>query len=123
MQAIFGKERFAAEKSLAILERGQQPDNSQLYRRLSPFRIELVLYMMATARTERVRKAISHYCVHLRFVAPLLKGKDLRDMGLPPGPRFREILDAILDQKLNGHLETRQDELNFARRLIDPSCR
>jgi tRNA nucleotidyltransferase (CCA-adding enzyme) len=122
LQAIFGKERFAAEKSLAILERDQRPDNSQLYRRLSPFRIELVLYMMATARTERVRKAISHYCVHLRFVQPLLKGKDLRAMGLRPGPRYREILDAILDEKLNGHLETRQDEVNFARRLIDPSC-
>ena len=122
LQAIFGKERFTAEKSLAILERDQQPDNSQLYRRLSPFRTELVLYMMATARTERVRKAISHYCVHLRFVHPLLKGKDLRAMGLRPGPRYREILDAILHQKLNGHLETRQDEVNFARRLIDPSC-
>jgi tRNA nucleotidyltransferase (CCA-adding enzyme) len=55
-------------------------------------------------------------------VQPLIKGKDLRDMGLPPGPRYREILDAILDQKLNGHLDTRSDEINYARRLMDPSC-
>ncbi len=122
LQAIFGKERLGAEKTLVILERDRHTDNSQLYRRLSPFRIELVLYMMAAARTERVRKAISHYCVHLRFVHPFLKGKDLRDMGLRPGPRYREILDALLDHKLNGHLETRKDELDFARRLIDPSC-
>ena len=77
--------------------------------------------MMAAARTESVRKAISHFCVHLRFVRPLLKGRDLRDLGLRPGPRYREILDAVLDQKLNGHLETREEELDFARRLIDPS--
>jgi tRNA nucleotidyltransferase (CCA-adding enzyme) len=122
IHAIFGSERFAAEKRLVILERNRQVDNSQIYRQLSTFHIELVLYMMAAARTESVRKAISHYCVHLRFVQPLIKGKDLRDMGLPPGPRYREILDAILDQKLNGHLDTRSDEINFARRMIDPSC-
>jgi tRNA nucleotidyltransferase (CCA-adding enzyme) len=122
LQDIFGRERFAAEKHLVLLERNRQADNSQIYRQLSPFRIELVLYMMAAARTESVRKAISQYCVHLRFVHPSLKGRDLRDMGLPPGPRYREILDAILDQKLNGHLETRRDEMDFARRLIDPSC-
>jgi len=121
LQALFGKQRFAAEKSLVELEHDRQADNSRIYRRLFPFRIELVLYMMAAARTERVRKAISHFCVHLRFVEPLLKGKDLREMGLRPGPRYREILDAILDQKLNGHLKTRKDELDFARNMIDPS--
>ena len=120
LKTIFGKERFAAEKSLYSLERKQKTDNSLIYRELSHFRIELVLYMMAASRTESVRKAISHYCVHLRFVRPLLKGKDLRDLGLPPGPRYRKILDAILDQKLNGHLETHEEEFDFARRLIGP---
>jgi len=120
LTTIFSKERFAAERSLAALERKSRLDNSLIYRELAPFRIELVLYMMAAARTERVRKAISHYCVHLRFVEPLLKGRDLRALGLPPGPRYRHILDAIRDQKLNGHLETRKEEMEFARRLIDP---
>jgi tRNA nucleotidyltransferase (CCA-adding enzyme) len=120
LKHLFGKERFAAEHSLAVLDRTHPLDNSAVYRELAPFRIELVLYMMAAARMENVRKAISHYCVHLRFIQPLLKGKDLRNLGLPPGPRYRQILDAIRDQKLNGHLESRKDELDFAKRLIDP---
>jgi len=120
LKTIFGKERFAAKKSLLALERNTGIDNSAIYRELAAFRIEIVLYMMAAARTESVRKAISHFCVHLRFVQPLLKGKDLRALGLPPGPRYRKILDAIQDQKLNGHLETREDELVFARRLANP---
>ena len=119
LKTIFGKERFAAKKSLLALERNTRIDNSAIYRELAPFRIEIVLYMMAAARTESVRKAISHFCVHLRFVEPLLKGKDLRALGLPPGPSYRKILDAIQDQKLNGHLETREDELVFARRLAN----
>jgi tRNA nucleotidyltransferase (CCA-adding enzyme) len=120
LKTIFGKERFAAKKSLLALERTTGIDNSAIYRELAAFRIEIVLYMMAAARTESVRKAISHFCVHLRFVQPLLKGKDLRALGLPPGPSYRKILDAIQDQKLNGHLETREDELVFARRLANP---
>ena len=120
LKIIFGKERFAAEQSLSTLKHTPKAGNSLIYRELARFRIELVLYMMAAARTESVRKAISHYCVHLRFVRPLLKGKDLRDLGLQPGPRYRKILDAILDQKLNGHLETREEEIDFARGLIDP---
>jgi tRNA nucleotidyltransferase (CCA-adding enzyme) len=119
LKTIFSKERFAAKKSLLALERNTRIDNSAIYRELAPFRIEIVLYMMAAARTESVRKAISHFCVHLRFVEPLLKGKDLRALGLPPGPSYRKILDAIQDQKLNGHLETREDELVFARRLAN----
>lgn len=121
LQSLFSKERFAAEKSLATLERNLKAGHHMVYRELSPLRIELVLYMMAAARTESVRKAISHFCVHLRYVQPLIKGRDLSELGLPPGPRYRQILEAILDQKLNGHLETREEELDFARRLIDPS--
>jgi tRNA nucleotidyltransferase (CCA-adding enzyme) len=120
LKTIFGKERFAAEKVLSELERKLDADNSLIYRELAAFRIELVLYMMAAARTESVRKAISHFCVRLRFVQPILRGKDLRDLGLPPGPHYRKILDAILDKKLNGHLETREEELDFAQRLIGP---
>ena len=118
LKAIFTKERFAAEKSLAVLERNRPIENSRIYRELVPFRIELVLYMMAAAKSETVRKAISHYCVHLRFIQPTLKGRDLRAMGLQPSPRYRQVLDAVLDQKLNGHLETREEELVFARKMI-----
>jgi tRNA nucleotidyltransferase (CCA-adding enzyme) len=118
LESIFSRERFAAEKSLNTMERRLKAGNHLIYRELSPFRIELVLYMMAAARSESVRKAISHYCVHLRFVQPALKGRDLHDLGLPPGPRYRQILEAILEQKLNGHLESREDELKYARHLI-----
>ncbi len=39
--------------------------------------------------------------------APLLTGNDLRELGYPPGPAFREILGALRDEQLEGSLETR----------------
>jgi tRNA nucleotidyltransferase (CCA-adding enzyme) len=118
VQALFATGRFAAERRLNSLERQLPSENSQLYRKLAEFRIELILYMMAAARTEAVRKAISHYCVHLRFVRPWLRGQDLKELGLPPGPRYRIILDELLNARLNGRVDSREDEIILARELI-----
>jgi tRNA nucleotidyltransferase (CCA-adding enzyme) len=90
-------------------------NNSTLYRELSGFRTELILYMMAISRQKQVKKAISLYFTSLRRVMVSLKGKDLQKMGVEPGPIYREILQAALDAKLNGKLKTRKDELEFAR--------
>jgi tRNA nucleotidyltransferase (CCA-adding enzyme) len=39
-------------------------------------------------------------------------------MGLEPGPIYREILQKALNQKLNGRLKTRDEELDFARNYV-----
>jgi poly(A) polymerase len=37
---------------------------------------------------------------------PLLRGRDLIDMGFKPGPIFKEILDYIYDAQLDGEIDT-----------------
>lgn len=113
---MFCDERFAAEKCVLDLARNLPMPNSRLYRKLSGFRTELILYMMAVAKQEKVKKAISHYFMNLRSAGVSLKGRDLQKMGIEPGPIYREILEATLDARLNGKLKTRQDELDFARK-------
>lgn len=41
---------------------------------------------------------------------PLLRGNDLRDLGLKPGPRFKELLQVAEDARLEG-IATTRDEL------------
>jgi len=112
---IFCEARFTAEKCVMDLTRNLPMPNSRLYRKLSEFQTELILYMMAVTKQDKVKKAISHYFTNLRSVSVSLKGRDLQKMGIEPGPIFREILQAALDAKLNGKLKTRKDELDFAR--------
>jgi tRNA nucleotidyltransferase (CCA-adding enzyme) len=114
----FCSERFAAEKCILKLNRDLPIPNSKLYRELSGFRTELILYMMAITKNNRVKKSISHYFTRLRRVTVSLKGKDLRQMGIEPGPIYRDILQAALDAKLNGELKSRTDELDFARGYV-----
>ncbi|MEP7070971.1 MAG: CCA tRNA nucleotidyltransferase [Verrucomicrobiota bacterium] len=42
---------------------------------------------------------------------PLVRGDDLIALGLPPGPRFKEILDEIETRQLEGTLQTREEAL------------
>ncbi|MBU1180661.1 MAG: CBS domain-containing protein [Proteobacteria bacterium] len=114
-QAIFCKERFEAERCLYRLEIDHRIKNVELYKELSAFRIELILYMMAVTKHERAKKAISFFITQLRQIKISISGKDLKEMRLEPGPIYRTILQAVLDAKLNGQLKTKTDELNFAR--------
>jgi len=48
---------------------------------------------------------------------PLITGHDLKNLGLPPGPEFKRILDTIREYQLDGHLTGREQALNLAREL------
>jgi tRNA nucleotidyltransferase (CCA-adding enzyme) len=113
---IFCDERFEAEKRLLWLERNLPVINSTLYKKLSSYKIELILYMMGVTKKKKVKKSISHYITRLRFINTSIKGKDLLNMGLEPGPIYREIFEAVLDEKLNDKIKTHNDELAFARK-------
>ena len=116
---IFYKERFEADRRLYGLERGLPHQNSELYKRLQGLRTELLLYMMARTRRQSVKRSISRYFTHLRYIKPTVMGRDLIKMGLPPGPIYRKIFDAVLQAKLNGTLKTKTDEMNYARELVE----
>jgi len=103
----------------AVLHRFLQlPDlkPSDIYRALQPFKPEELLFMMAKTQKDEVRKVVSHYLHRYRHVTAELRGKDLKTMGIPPGPIYREILDDLLDARLDGKVKDRQDELAFLKR-------
>jgi len=45
----------------------------------------------------------------------LVSGEDLKEMGLLPGPLFRQILEAVEDAQLEGRLATREEALAYVR--------
>lgn len=46
---------------------------------------------------------------------PLVRGQDLIDLGLEPGPVFSEILGALEDLQLEGHLTNKEESLDWVR--------
>ena len=112
-QKVFVHEKIKADMCLKWMESQKGFKNSVLYRRLWSFRTEILLYMMASTAAEAVRRAISNYFTRLRSAVTVLKGNDLKEMGIEPGPVYRKILDSLLDARLNGQVKTREDEVRF----------
>jgi tRNA nucleotidyltransferase (CCA-adding enzyme) len=44
-----------------------------------------------------------------------LQGKDLQELGIQPGPVYREILHSLLLARLEGKVKTKGDEIRYVR--------
>jgi len=117
-EKILCAERFGADRCVFWLERNLPVSDSVLYRKLTGFRTELILFMMAIAKNKAVKKSISHFFTDLRRTKLSLKGRDLKKMGLQPGPVYRQVMEAVLDARLDGTLKSKKDEIEFARQLV-----
>ena len=95
--------------------RDPQLPASRIYTLLHPLDIEQVLLMMAKARKETAKRYISLFLTHLRATRVSLTGEDLKRLGIPPGPRYKRLLTALLDARLDGTVETNEDEVAFIR--------
>lgn len=109
--------RYKAEKQLSVIENAQTFTKQNLYWALINFKIESILYMMALAKTEKIKKSISNYYTHHRNMKPYTRGRDLLKMGIAPGPVYTQILNSILNEKLDGKLKTKKHEIEFVSKL------
>lgn len=82
---------------------------SRIHRCLSPLSLEAVLYLFARTRSATVRRHIDRYLRELRHARPLVRGRDLKAWGYPPGPRYGEILQALFDAQLDGEIGDREE--------------
>jgi tRNA nucleotidyltransferase (CCA-adding enzyme) len=118
-EIVRGKE--AADDALVRLFRyGDGPSRSQIYHLLNPLETEYLLYMMAKSRQEASRRAISLYFTHLKRLKPELKGGDLVALGYQPGPLIKEMLERLLEARLNEEVRSRKEEKDFIRRFFGP---
>ena len=123
--AIVGKKpssiieaRATGREVLKKLKAGRARKNSEVYELLKPLPIEAVIYLMARAETEEVKKTFSNYMTRLKYTETLLKGDDLKAMGVREGPRMGELLRGLLHERLDGALKTRQDEVRFVKKRL-----
>jgi tRNA nucleotidyltransferase (CCA-adding enzyme) len=91
---------------------------SRVYELLKPLDTEAILLMMAKAKKENAKKYISLYLTRLRDTRVTLTGDDLKVLGIPPGPRYRKLLEELLDAKLDGTVRNREEEIAFVKERI-----
>jgi len=113
--ALFTRERLEANRFLAWLKGNQPVANSQLYEGLQGFSMELILYIMAAADNDRIKRHISRYITQMKDARTLISGEDLARLGIPPGPVYSRIFRKVLHARLDGRISTKSEELELAR--------
>ncbi|WP_447976524.1 CBS domain-containing protein [Candidatus Nitrospira bockiana] len=110
--------RTHATAILRRLGRRPPPKPAEVYRLLEGLSDEVLLFLLAKTSSEAVKRQISAYLTTYRQVRPALTGRDLQAAGVKPGPIYREILDRLLEGRLNGELTSEADERALVTRLI-----
>ncbi len=75
-----------------------------------------VLSLFAT--DESVKQALSDYSSKWKRVKPRTTGRDLQKRGLPPGPRYKQILSRLRAAWLDGEVRSEAGERKLLERLI-----
>ncbi|MBJ6727533.1 CBS domain-containing protein [Geomesophilobacter sediminis] len=114
--------RRSAEERMANMEKrlSQQGrlENNEIYYFFKGLSVEVLLYRMAKSGNPELKRCISLYFTKLDSVRTSIDGTDLQRIGVPPGPRYREILDAVLSAKLNGVVFSKEEEIALAKSYL-----
>ncbi len=107
------QQKLTADKISHILYRRSTIGKSELYWLLRGLSNVGLLYLMAIARKNEIKKGVSLYVTELRKTKPQMTGRDLKTMGYSPGPQFKTVLNELLTAHLDGVVQTRQEEETF----------
>ena len=91
---------------------------SQVFKILKPFSYEMILLMNARTKKLTVKKRLENFILKYDLVRLEINGNDLLQLGFVAGMKVGVILDQLLCRKIDGNIQSRQDELDYAARLL-----
>lgn len=102
-------------------EQLQQPDirRSDIYHALEEFTSDALCVLWVATDKPEVRRCVELYHRELQCIEPALDGHFLRELGVEPGPIYRDILSAVRDARLNQTVTTRADEETLVREMLE----
>jgi tRNA nucleotidyltransferase (CCA-adding enzyme) len=92
---------------------GQAP--SVIYDLLHGYGMTSLIASSLGAGSETVAEHIELYLNVLRHINPTLTGEDLIKLGVPKGPKIKEVLQRLRDAKLDGKIDSRKEEEEMVR--------
>jgi tRNA nucleotidyltransferase (CCA-adding enzyme) len=107
-QSRLGQFAIAQTQIASILGQSYKP--SQIATALSTYDLPLLVEIAALSSLPLCQK-IWRYLQDWQRVKPLLTGADLIQLGYPPGPQFKTILDTILAATLDGEIHTKTEAI------------
>jgi tRNA nucleotidyltransferase (CCA-adding enzyme) len=92
--------------------------NSEIYHLLYGYSLQAVIANIIAGAVEESQPNLVLYMDKLHSVKPILTGNDLLKMGITQGPVIKDLLNAILDARLDDKAKTREDEIQIVRKKL-----
>lgn len=108
----FGEQSASIAKELAL-----QDANSEIYQLVHPLAPEAQV-AIAILHGEDIRRQLAHYWTKLAHVRTEANGHDLLQLGVCSGPELGKVLQSLHIAKLNGMVQSKEEELVLARKLL-----
>jgi tRNA nucleotidyltransferase (CCA-adding enzyme) len=67
----------------------------------------------------QARQNLSNYLETWRKIKPKTNGDDLKERGLPPGPRYKQILSSLRQAWLDGAVRTESEEMDLLEKFLN----
>ncbi len=115
--------RFRAEEVLGELEKSFPMPDHELYWKVVEIPSDLVLYLIAITARKDLEKALMRFYTEHRIIKTAIRGKDLVQMKIPPGPVYKKIMNQIINGRIQGTISSREQELNLVRDYITATGR
>jgi tRNA nucleotidyltransferase (CCA-adding enzyme) len=115
--ALILRDTLRLKMNLDALTQPELPPSliHQLLRGYSP---QAILVSAITTDSDVIRRRLRLYLDKLCQVKTSLDGKALKELGVPEGAELGELLQALRNAKLNGIVDTREEELNLVRQWL-----
>jgi tRNA nucleotidyltransferase (CCA-adding enzyme) len=68
-----------------------------------------------TTNSATVREHMQAFLTRFRYIKPSLTGDDLIEMGIPPGPEIKELLQRLHEARLDGEVRSKREENELVR--------
>ena len=115
-EALVAEVRYLREQEARLTEDPLRP--SQVYAILEPTHPAARLIYRVATDSWLARQRVEQFEQRLSQVTTALDGHDLRRMGVKPGPIYRRILRALLEARLDGRVQNREEEEALARAIL-----
>jgi len=91
---------------------------SQAVELLEGYSIKALEVLSSAVEDEKIKSVLTKYLSEWWYVKPKTTGHDLKKRGIPPGPKYTEILRRLRAAWLNGEVKTEEEEKSLLHELL-----
>lgn len=106
-----------AREAATALPAGAEP--SQVFAALHGLSLTAIAAVRVAAEPGAAGERARLYADELRHVRPRLTGADVQAMGIPAGPRVKDLLTRLRSARLDGEAASRRDEERLVREWLE----